>query len=41
MDKLKYIEQILLAISTLIVAAKSIVKFIGYIVKFREKPDTA
>jgi len=41
MNKLKLIELILSAVSALIAAAKSVIKFIGYIIKLRDKPDAS
>ena len=39
MTKLKIIEIVISAAATLLTAAKSVLRFIGYIGKLRRKPD--
>lgn len=41
MRNLKLIETILLAVSALVMAAKSIIKFVSYISTIRNKPATS
>ena len=40
MSKLKFTEIVLMAISALITAAKSIIKFVSYIKSLKNKPAT-
>jgi len=39
MNKLKIAETLLLAVTALLAAVKSIIKFIGYIVKLKQKSE--